>query len=141
LPLVSVPSQEKNFSQCALDWDFCQDFYRLQRRQTVHFLGIGKTGGSTIKHALKRHSVTREHVIRRHGHRKTVREIPSERKLFFSYEISCLVLLVGFIIGYGKGGRNIPLLYVGSMPDGQMIGIKFGLDVHPVGLSNARSGR
>ena len=108
----------KNFSQCALDWDFCQDFYGLQRRQTVHFLGIGKTGGSTIKHALKRPSVTREHVIRRHGHRKTVREIPVGEKVIFFLRDLLSRFVSGLYNRLRQGRPKYSLLHVGSMPNG-----------------------
>src|SRR5919108_4446855 len=57
--------------------------YAPQTKQTVHFLHIGKTGGTAIKHILKRHSVTRGYVIRRHGHRTTLREVSAGEKVIF----------------------------------------------------------
>jgi hypothetical protein len=50
----------------------------------VHFLHIGKTGGTAINHALAPYRETARYVIKRHGHNKTLRDIPDgERVMFF----------------------------------------------------------
>jgi Sulfotransferase family len=57
---------------------------RLQGKQVVHFLHIGKTGGTAVRHALHEHPVTRRFVIRLHPHEVKLRDVPvGEGVIFF----------------------------------------------------------
>jgi len=57
---------------------------RLQGKQVVHFLHIGKTGGTAVRHALREHPVTRRFVIRLHPHEVKLRDVPvGEGVIFF----------------------------------------------------------
>ena len=51
--------------------------------EKVHFLHIGKTGGSAIKFALKGHQRTKNYVIHLHEHHFRLDNIPKGEKLFF----------------------------------------------------------
>lgn len=56
----------------------------LRERQAVHFLHIGKTGGTAIKYALKPFLINDRFVIHLHPHTFTLRNVPEgERALFF----------------------------------------------------------
>lgn len=56
---------------------------RIQGKQVVHFLHIGKTGGTAIKHALGPYRETARYIIKRHGHNKTLRDIPDGEGVIF----------------------------------------------------------
>ena len=49
----------------------------FRRLQPVHFLHIGKTGGTAIREALKGVSTTDRYRLMMHSHPKTLRQIPS----------------------------------------------------------------
>jgi hypothetical protein len=49
----------------------------------LHFLHIGKTGGSAIKHALEPYARTGSYVITLHPHRTRLRDVPSGEKIVF----------------------------------------------------------
>lgn len=60
-----------------------ESFHILRGRRIVHILHIGKTGGTAVKHALKSHPVTTDYLIRRHGHRTGLRQIPKGQNVIF----------------------------------------------------------
>jgi hypothetical protein len=49
---------------------------RLQPKQRVHFLHIGKTGGTAVRHALREHPSTRRFIILLHPHEVKLQDIP-----------------------------------------------------------------
>jgi hypothetical protein len=53
------------------------------RRQRTHFLHIGKTGGTSVKHALAGHLDGRNFVIKLHPHETTLADIPRGERVFF----------------------------------------------------------
>jgi hypothetical protein len=57
--------------------------HRAHGKQVLHFLHVGKTGGTAIKYALKPYQVTPAHAIVLHGHRFTLREMPKGEKAMF----------------------------------------------------------
>lgn len=57
--------------------------YRLQGKKILHFLHLGKTGGTAVKHALKQIPPGDRHVIYLHPHRVKLRDIPRGEKVFF----------------------------------------------------------
>jgi len=57
---------------------------RLQNKQRVHFLHIGKTGGTAVRHALREHPSTRRFIILLHPHEVKLRDVPvGEGVIFF----------------------------------------------------------
>lgn len=55
-----------------------------RRRRIVHFLHIGKTGGSAIKEALENQSETSRYLLKLHGHGVSLSDIPKgELAVFF----------------------------------------------------------
>lgn len=57
--------------------------HRLNGREFVHFLHIGKTGGSAIRDAIKSTLITDHYKIFLHGHSFTLRDVPLGEKVFF----------------------------------------------------------
>ena len=60
-----------------------EGFHAFRGRRIVHLLHIGKTGGTAVKHALKSYPVTTAYLIRRHGHRTGLRQIPHGQGVIF----------------------------------------------------------
>jgi len=58
-------------------------YYGLQNKQFIHFLHIGKTGGTAVKHALRPHLVSADHVVYLSGHKVRLRDVPEGEKVFF----------------------------------------------------------
>ena len=63
--------------------DATQIKHRIQGKQPVHFLHIGKTGGSAVKHALRPCLVSDRYAIYLHGHDCRLRDIPARERVFF----------------------------------------------------------
>ena len=58
---------------------------RLQHKQRVHFLHIGKTGGTAVRHALREHASTRRFIILLHPHEVKLRDVPvGDGVIFFA---------------------------------------------------------
>lgn len=59
-------------------------WHRLQGKPRVHFLHLGKTGGSAVKYAIENcpnpHS---RYVVYLHPHETTLRDVPKQEKFFF----------------------------------------------------------
>lgn len=51
--------------------------------RNVHFLHIGKTGGTAVKHALRDHLSTPGYTLHLHPHETTLRDIPTGEKAMF----------------------------------------------------------
>lgn len=58
-------------------------WYRRQDKVLVHFLHIGKTGGTAVKYALRDVAVGDSRIILLHQHHVRLRDIPVGEKLFF----------------------------------------------------------
>jgi hypothetical protein len=56
---------------------------KLRGKKIVHFLHIGKTGGSAIKHVLKNHPATRDYAIYLHPHESKLSDIPQGEGVMF----------------------------------------------------------
>jgi hypothetical protein len=58
-------------------------FHAVMGREPVHFLHIGKTGGTALKFALKGDSITKDFFIKGHLHHFHLEHIPKGEKFFF----------------------------------------------------------
>lgn len=58
-------------------------FFTPPKKRTVHFLHIGKTGGTAIKHALIGASPGRRYCLQLHKHRVRLRNVPEGEKVIF----------------------------------------------------------
>lgn len=57
--------------------------YRRSGESLVHFLHIGKTGGTAVKEALAQHTTSGKHVLALHLHNYKLRDVPSGEKVVF----------------------------------------------------------
>lgn len=67
------------------EWQLWLD--RRRGRRIVHFLHVGKTGGTAVKEALRPHRRGPEHHLLLHGHATTLADVPAgENFVFFLRE-------------------------------------------------------
>ena len=59
-------------------------YWKSRGREIVHYLHIGKTGGTALKHALEEHLVTPRYFIKLHRHHYFLKHVPVGEKFFFS---------------------------------------------------------
>ena len=57
--------------------------YGIQGKQLVHFIHIGKTGGTAIKYANKPQQVNSHYKIYLHSHNFRLRDVPTGEKVVF----------------------------------------------------------
>jgi hypothetical protein len=57
--------------------------YSMQGRQIIHFLHIGKTGGSAIKYAISQHAIGSRYAIYFHSHSFRLTNVPKGEKIIF----------------------------------------------------------
>jgi len=82
--------------------------YRLQGKQFVHMLHIGKTGGTALKHALRKQPVTHRYVVFLHPHRIRLRDIPEHELVFFFLRDPVSRFISGF---YSRQRRGRPRIF------------------------------
>ncbi|HUN22196.1 MAG TPA: hypothetical protein PK299_03575, partial [Anaerolineales bacterium] len=58
-------------------------FYKLSGKQYIHFLHIGKTGGTSINHALAPYYKTDKYILVLHSHNVKLAHIPEGDKVVF----------------------------------------------------------
>jgi Sulfotransferase family len=115
-----------------------QKFHRARGRQVLHFLHVGKTGGTAIKHALKAYRVTSGHVLVLHGHRFTLGEVPNGDKFFFCLRSPASRFVSGF---YSRQRQGRPRYFVPWTPDEKIAFAEFQTpDSLALALSSADDG-
>ncbi len=81
---------------------------RLRGRQVVHFLHIGKTGGSAIKVALRPCRCTGRFLLKLHPHRVTLRDVRRGEKIVFFVRDPVGRFVSGF---YSRQRKGQPLYF------------------------------
>lgn len=71
-------------------------------RENLHFLHLPKTGGTSIKNALKNHRVTPNAVVHLHPHRIRLRDVPSGHRVMFGVRDP----IARFVSGFGSRLRK-----------------------------------
>ncbi len=56
---------------------------RMQGKKLLHFLHVGKTGGTAIKHAIGPYSIGRHYAIYLHSHNVRLEDVPVGDKVIF----------------------------------------------------------
>jgi len=81
-----------------------------QDKQIVHFLHVGKTGGSAIKHAIKNNCMESAYKFRFYPHGVVLRDIPEGEKFVFILRDPVARFVSGFYSRQrqGKPRYNIP---------------------------------
>lgn len=74
-------------------------------RACVHFLHVGKTGGTAIKNALRGYEVTDEYLICLHSHRVKLPDVPRGQKVMFFVRDPMSRFVSGF---YSRKRRGEP---------------------------------
>lgn len=74
-----------------------------KKPKKIHFLHIGKTGGSAIKSALKEHLTTPKYEVILHGHNTSISDLPRNEKFFFFLRHPVTKFISGFIAVNAKG--------------------------------------
>jgi hypothetical protein len=75
----------------------------LRGRQSVHFLHVGKTGGSAVKHAISHSPVDPRFEIHLHLHSFRLRDVPRGDKFFFFVRDPISRFISGFLSRQRKG--------------------------------------
>ena len=75
----------------------------LHIKQKVHFLHIGKTGGSAIRSILEGNKETSHYIIKTHGHATSMRDVPSGEKIIFFLRDPISRFISGFYSRKRKG--------------------------------------
>ncbi len=89
---------------------------RMQKKKIAHFLHIGKTGGTAIKHALgNRHRprITKTHIIFSHPHAFSICDTKKGEQVFFIVRDPLDRFVSGF---YSRKRKGQPRLYVEWSP-------------------------
>lgn len=73
------------------------EVYRLQGKEVVHFLHIGKTGGTAVKEALKNDSICGNRVFALHMHNWKLRQVPPNEKVVFFLRDPIKRFISGFL--------------------------------------------
>lgn len=78
---------------------------RANGREVIHFLHIGKTGGTAVKHALSSHLVENQRVIYLHDHHVTIDLLPKKDRFFFFLREPISRFVSGF---YSRKRQGLP---------------------------------
>jgi hypothetical protein len=78
---------------------------RWRGKQLVHFLHIGKTGGTAVKYALKTYLEIDNRLILLHNHKVRFRDIPKGDKVIFFVRDPIKRFVSGF---YGRQRQDLP---------------------------------
>lgn len=88
---------------------------KMQGKQLVHLLHIGKTGGTNVKHAIKACANTnRPYGIYLHGHNTTLRDVPAGEKVVFFLRDPISRFVSGF---YSRQRQGHPRYFSPWTPD------------------------
>ena len=115
-PLASVPRTARRF--------LC----RLRGKRLVHFLHVGKTGGTAVKHAL-REAPSRRYVVCLHPHHVRLRHVPPGDGVFFFLRDPVRRFVSGF---YSRQRQGIPRGHFPWMPEE---GVAFSRFATPAALA------
>jgi Sulfotransferase family len=79
--------------------------HRLQSRRVLHFLHIGKTGGTAAKSALRGHEKSGSYEIILHEHEFQLKDVPLGEKVVFFVRDPISRFVSGF---YGRQRQDLP---------------------------------
>jgi hypothetical protein len=77
-------------------------------KQSIHFIHIGKTGGSSVRYALSNPSCEQRYKFFFHNHDVRLEDIPREQKVFFFLRDPCTRFVSGF---YSRQRMGKPKYY------------------------------
>ncbi len=83
-------------------------YYKIQGKQIIHFLHIGKTGGTAVKHVLKQSPTTKSYAIYLHNHGTNFEDIPKGEKIIFFLRDPISKFISGF---YSRKRQGQPRIF------------------------------
>lgn len=89
-------------------------FFRGQKKQTVHILHVGKTGGTAVDCALKSNLTTKKYRIKLQDHIFRLNDVPEGDKFVFFVRDPIKRFVSGF---YSRQRKGAPLYNVPWSPD------------------------
>ncbi len=78
-------------------------YFKVRNKEKIHFLHIGKTGGTAVKEALRNRLITSKYFIILHSHSTTLYDIPIGEKVFFFLRDPITRYISGFYSRQRKG--------------------------------------
>ncbi len=87
---------------------------KMQGKQFVHFVHIGKTGGLAIKYALHQYSADSRYVIHLHPHNVRLRDVPKGESVVFFLRDPISRFISGF---YSRQRQGLPRGFNRWSPD------------------------
>lgn len=107
---------------------------RWQGKPRVHFLHLGKTGGSAVKYAIESSANPHlRYVVYLHPHETTLRDVPEHEKFFFFLRDPISRFISGF---YSRQRQGRPRYFMAWTPDEKLAFERFS---SPNALANALS--
>ena len=88
-------------------------FITKNKKQRIHFLHIGKTGGSAITSVLKEFQKTPEYSLILHGHETTLKDVPKGDSVIFFLRDPVSRFISGF---YSRQRKGQPRYYTEWSP-------------------------
>lgn len=82
--------------------------FSMDCRQPIHFIHIGKTGGSSVRHALSNSACKERYNFIFHNHDVRLEDIPRGHKVFFFLRDPCTRFVSGF---YSRQRMGKPRYY------------------------------
>jgi Sulfotransferase family len=99
-------------------------WHQLQDKPRVHFLHLGKTGGSAVKYAIESSANPHvRYVVYLHPHETTLRNVPEQQKYFFFLRDPISRFISGF---YSRQRQGRPRYFMAWTPDEKVAFEHFG---------------
>jgi hypothetical protein len=127
-----VPRRREKDPRAAVPGTARRLLYRLRGKQLVHFLHVGKTGGTAVKHAL-RDATSRRYVVHVHPHHVRLRHVAPGDGVFFFLRDPIRRFVSGF---YSRQRQGMPRGHFPWLPEER---IAFSRFVTPNALALALS--
>ncbi len=82
-------------------------FYKIRGKQIIHFIHIGKTGGTAVKYVFRQFPSTKNYAIYLHSHSTTFEDIPKGEKIIFFLRDPISKFVSGFYSRQRQGQPRI----------------------------------
>lgn len=97
--------------------------YRRRGKQIVHFLHIGKTGGTALREALRKHTTCPHYFIALHKHDLKLSDVPFGEKTVFFLRDPIRSYVSGFM---SRQRQGLPRYFSAWSPDEKRVFERFG---------------
>jgi hypothetical protein len=118
----NIPSKNHRKTLSRIKQQVTHMIRRMQGKKFVHFLHIGKTGGTVVKHALEKHLMAGPHVICLHPHDFRLRDVPRGELVFFFLRDPISRFASGF---YSRQRQGKPRYFTSWSPNERLVFERF----------------